>query len=151
LSYHTGDNPRIETEKKSWKLPSSWGARDVCIHPDTNELFCVAVSAQPKRISYSQSQVSIWLYSELLDEWKMILNIKNAHSDSCRIYKNKLFIPDQLNNQLLVFNLQKKSSPLILKSKFFDFLHGLDISDSGLLAITSYGQSTIILLDTNLL
>jgi hypothetical protein len=147
LSYSTGETPRIETEKKIWKLPRPWGPRDVCLNPDTNEMFCVAVSAQPKRVSYHQSQVSVWSYIKILDEWKMILKINNAHSDSCRFYKNRLFLPDQVNHQILVFNLQEKTKPLVLKSKFFDFIHGLDISDSGILAITSYGQSSIILLN----
>ncbi|MGH8040618.1 MAG: hypothetical protein ACREPN_01070 [Rudaea sp.] len=149
LAFHTGDDPRIEAEGVVSRLPAPWGARDVCIDEDSGHVYCVAVSKNPTTTAYSQVTTSIWRYDAAANSWSMVHAIENVHSDACRIYAGKIWLPDQASDRVLGIDLQGRTPPTIIQDKYLDFPHGLDVSNSGILAVANYGNSSIVLYDLN--
>jgi len=156
LALHTGEYPRIEAvDKDVWKLPKPWGARDICFDIDNHKAFAVAVSSNPKLTSYEQAKVSVWEYQ--LNEpkriffkkkWKKIIEINNLHSDACAIYKGRIWLPDQLNDRVLAISLDNYNITTV-SNLDFDFPHGISVSEDGMVAVTNYGSSAVILFDAN--
>ncbi len=138
LAIHTGENPRIEVSESSWKLPEPWGARDICIDESSNQAYAVAVSNNPQLSSYKHAATSIWKLDSRSQTWNQIGMIKSMHADACQIYKDRIWIPDQLNDRVLGVDIHQND---------FDFPHGLGISPKGMLAVTNYGASSITLVD----
>jgi len=157
MAMHTGKNPRIENIAGGvWKLPKPWGARDICFDDLHQKAYAVAVNSNPKLTSYGNASISIWEYH--LDEpkriffkqkWKKIIEIDNAHTDACAVYDGKIWLPDQSNDRVLAVTLTEDHSTYIINHKDFDFPHGLSISDEGMVAVSNYGSSDVILFDAN--
>jgi hypothetical protein len=147
LSYHTGQDPRIESKNHTWRLPAPYGARHVCLHPDNGQLYAIAVSQNPKRLSYESTQTAIFAHDKLSNNFKLIYKLKNVHADACKIFKNRLWINDQKSDRVIGIHLEDKNSTIELKGKCFSFPHGLDVSNKGILAVTNYGSTSIALLD----
>lgn len=151
LSFHTGENPRVQIGKEETTLPAPWGPRDVCCHPITNKLYVVAVSENPKTFSYNKTDTSIWIYDQSKSNWVKILVLPGVHSDSCQIFKDKLLIPDQYGDRVLVIDLDTHRIIFEIKGKnLFSFPHGLSVNEKGILAVTNYGDSSIVLIDLNI-
>lgn len=149
LALHTGVDPRIELSQKVFRLPHPWGARCVCFDPQNQAYFAVAVCANPKPEKYDHTSTSVWSLEAGATEWKMIYTIDNAHSDACEIYRNRIWLPDQKNDRVLGICLENTHKPIALKAKCFDFPHGLSISSQGTMAVTNYGNSSVVLVDVN--
>lgn len=149
LAFHTGEDPRIEAEGLVWRLPPPWGARDVCFDADSGRAYAVAVSKNPTLTAYRQTATSIWRYDPAPDTWSVIDVIDNVHSDACRIYAGRIWLPDQASDRVIGVDLSAKTPPVVIQDKSLDFPHGLDISETGLLAIANYGNSSIALFDLN--
>jgi hypothetical protein len=147
LALHTGENPRIEIANKIWKLPAPWGARDVCEDVSDGTYYAVAVSKNPSLAAYGQTSTSIWSKTVNSDHWRRIKTIDDMHSDSCQVYQSRLWLPDQKGDRILGVPLDQNKTPLAIKGSCFDFPHGLAISKKGILAITNYGASNIVLTD----
>jgi hypothetical protein len=147
LAYHTGINPRIEIGNKTWVIPKPWGVRDVCYDAISQHYYAVAVSANPQRSAYAKTATSIWIYHSESDEWKMIKMINDMHSDACQVYQGRLWLPDQKGDRVLGVTLSKEKEPVVIKGKCFDFPHGLSISKKGILAVTNYGSSDVVMMD----
>jgi hypothetical protein len=147
FSYSTGQNPRIEFKHSQWKLPGTWGPRDTCFSSETGNLYAIAVSEDPKRKSYNTTASSIWQFNKLQSKWLLFQEIKDTHTDACCIYKNRIWLGDQKSDRVLGFCLDKKQEAVILKSKLFNFPHGLAISKQGIMAVTNYGNTSITLID----
>ena len=147
LSYHVGLNPRIEYRRKSWKLPKPWGARDTCFNPMTNELFSLAVSKVPQLKTYNDTNCSIFKFNNQSDTWDLFLSINNMHADACCIYGDRIWLNNQYSDQVAGYCLHKVRDTVIIKSKLLSFPHGLSVSKNGVMAITNYGNSSIIIVD----
>lgn len=149
LSYSTGHNPRVEFKHTQWLLPGTWGARDTCLSPETGNLYAIAVSEDPKKQSYKTTASSIWQFDQVRNEWFLFKEIKDTHTDACCIYNNRIWLGDQKSDRVLGFCLDKKQDAIILKSKLFNFPHGLAVSKQGIMAVTNYGTSSISLIDVS--
>lgn len=147
LAYHTGINPRIEIGNKTWVIPKPWGVRDVCHDAESQDYYAVAVSANPQRSAYAKTATSIWIYRSEPDEWKMIKTINDMHSDACQVYQGRLWLPDQKADRVLGVPLTKEKQPAVVKGACFNFPHGLSISKQGILAVTNYGSSDVVMMD----
>ena len=146
VTYSTGQNPRIQLGEKTWALPKPWGARFVSYCQSMNIYFAVCTSEVPKKNSYKSVDASIWVYNNISDSWKMKMRLPNVHSDSCGYFNDRLWISDQLGNRILGINFQHKKI-MEIKGKILNFPHGISISESGILAATNFGDSSIALID----
>jgi hypothetical protein len=72
--------------------------------------------------------------------------LPNLHSDSCQHFQGKIWVPDQLGNRIFGINLDSVKH-IIIKGTDIDFPHGISISELGVLAVTNYGDSSIVLID----
>jgi hypothetical protein len=149
VALHTGVDPRIELSQKIYRLPQPWGARCVCFDRQNNAYLSVAVCANPNLNKYNRTSTSIWLLEESSPSWKMIFSIDDVHSDACEVYKNRIWLADQKNDKVIGLCLEKKHKPIILATRLFDFPHGLSISCTGMMAVTNYGNSSVVLFDLN--
>lgn len=147
LAYHTGKNPRIEIGDKTWVIPQPWGVRDVCYDIDNHLYYAVAVSANPQRSAYAKTATSIWRYHSESDDWQMVKMIGDMHSDACQIYHGRLWLPDQKADRVLGVSLSKEKQPVVINGACFDFPHGLSVSPQGILAVTNYGSSDVVMMD----
>jgi len=147
LAYHTGKNPRIEIGNKTWVIPQPWGVRDVCFDIDNYRYYAVAVSANPQRSEYAKTSTSIWTKHLESDEWHIIKMIDDMHSDACQIYHGRLWLPDQKGDRIVGVSLSLEKKDVVIKGACFDFPHGLSISKKGILAITNYGSSDVVIMD----
>jgi len=147
LALHTGENPRIEVANKISKLPTPWGARDICDDVSNGTYYAVAVSENPSLKTYAKTSTSIWSKTAHSDHWQCIKTIDDMHTDSCQVYQNRLWLPDQKGDRILGIPLNKHKVPLVVKGDCFNFPHGLAISKKGILAVTNYGASNIVLTD----
>jgi hypothetical protein len=149
VALHTGMDPRIELSERIYRLPEPWGARCVCFDRQNNSYLGIAVCANPSLNKYDRTATSVWLLEDFSTNWKMIFSIDGVHSDACEVYKNRLWLPDQRNDKVIGLCLENKKKPIILASEFLDFPHGLSISRTGMMAVTNYGNSSIVLFDLN--
>ena len=147
LSFHTGENPRVEIGEEDYKLPAPWGARDLCFDLVTNCHYAVAVSANPRRSSYKDVMTTIWVLENNAVEWHILCGIENVHSDTCDVYGGRIWLPDQLGDRVLGINLLSGAIEVILTGESLDFPHGLSVSKGGRLAIANYGSSAIGIID----
>jgi len=147
IALHTGVNPRILVADEVFYLPYPWGPRCVCYAEPIKTYFAVAVSANPKLEEYKQTSTSIWCLGDSSSNWEMRYEIDGAHSDACEVYQNRIWFPDQKNDRVLGICLENKHEPIVLSGKCFDFPHGLSISSAGTLAVTNYGNSSVVLID----
>jgi hypothetical protein len=143
VAVSTGVNPRILIDETAWVLPSPWGARDICQDLTDKTYYAVTNSNTPKQSAYDRAAVSIWRKRINEDRWVMWRQIEHAHADTCKIYRGYLWFTDQLNDAVIGLHLLDQASDIYVKSKLFDFSHGLDISARGQLAVTNYGSSSI--------
>jgi hypothetical protein len=147
LAFHTGSDPRIEAGSAVWRLPAPWGARDICIDENSNQVYAIAVSKNPTLTAYDQTATSIWRYEPAANSWNMIHAMKNVHSDACRFYGGRMWLPDQVGDRVLGLDLHTGAAPKVIQGNYFDFPHGLDVSQTGILAVTNYGSSSLALFD----
>jgi hypothetical protein len=147
LAYHTGADPRIDIGGAVTRLPAPWGPRYICHSADEDTYYAVAVSNNPARQAYQQTNVSLWSRRHDEHAWKMILHRDNFHSDSCQVYRERIWLPDQHGDRVIGFCLKGEKTPVILSGKCFDFPHGLAISPGGMLAVTNYGNSSVSVLN----
>ena len=75
------------------------------------------------------------------------MSIDGVVSDACQVYKARIWFPDQKGDRILGICLNNNRSPLFINGEFLDFPHGLGISENGILGITNYGTSDIVLID----
>ena len=146
LTFHTGSNPRIVIANTTWQLPEPWGARDLCYDPGSDKYYAVAVSQNPKRTAYDTANTSIWELDSVQSPWKKVKEISDMHADTCQIHQNRLWIPDQNADRVLGLCLNDTRPTVVVKAECLDFPHGLGISAHGILAVTSYGNSSITLI-----
>ncbi len=147
LAYHTGANPHIRIGNQVWKLPAPWGARDICFDKNSGDYYSVAVSENPKKAAYKSADTSIWILKKGVDVWRQTHTLEGVHSDTCQVFGEKLWIPDQNNDALLGICIKREEPTVTVKSPSFDFPHGISVSSQGLLAVTNYGSSAISLID----
>jgi len=161
VALHTGDDARVEIGSDIFRLPAKsklkrifglregWGARCICYDESSEKYYAVAVSENPKRREYSKTSTSIWVLDCKSSSWAEMLHIPGSHSDACEIYKDVLWLPDQKMDRVMGVPLFGNRRPIILENSGFDFPHGLSISPTGTLAVSNYGNSSIVLLDLN--
>lgn len=170
LTFHTGAEPRIEVADsyrrvrkpwakdrlwkiptsglrlRSWQLPSPWGARHVCFDADGTG-YAVAVSANPRKESYATADTTLWTLSPGGRAWSLVHTISGAHSDACAMRDGVLWLPDQLNDRALGFDLRAGAVSEVIAHETMSFPHGLHLSPSGRIAVTHYGNSSITVFD----
>ena len=151
VALHTGSDPRVEIGTAVSRLPRPWGPRRVCFDEESKRYYAVAVSANPKRESYKNASTSIWSLDDGAKIWRMQFLVEGVHSDACQIYRNRIWIPDQRSDRILGLSLVKDLPVIILAGGHFDFPHGLSISKNGNLAVTNYGDSSIVTTNLNTL
>ena len=144
-SIHTGKRPRFGIGRDSYKLPAPWGVRDLCHDPVRHRYLAVAVSANPRRTAYSGVQTSLWTLDEGDSKWACMAAYNNVHSDALDVWNGHVWIPDQVGNRLLALNADTGAVDAIFDGDALDFPHGLGISAEGVIAVTNYGSSSIIL------
>lgn len=149
LTYHTGEDPRILIGDQLTRLPPPWGARDICHDQDQDKYHAVAVSNNPQRTAYQSTSMSVWSLLPSSGTWDQTLNIDNVHSDACQMFRGRLWVPDQAGDRVLGLDLSQDKPPIVIQGDCFDFPHGLAISRRGMLAVTNYGSSSIVLLDVS--
>ena len=81
------------------------------------------------------------------DRFEILAEFQNCHFDTCDIYKGRLYINNQHEDNVIVFDLEtcKELGPIV--DSEFSFPHGLAISPKGVMAVTNYGTSTVVLRD----
>lgn len=72
--------------------------------------------------------------------------LKDSHLDCVSLHGNYLFITDQFNNTVRVFDTQNLNETTQIKG--FDFPHGCD-TRFNILAVTNYGNNTVTLSKIN--
>jgi hypothetical protein len=147
LAYHTGADPRIDIGGTVSRLPPPWGPRYVCHSIDQDTYYAVAVSNNPQRHAYQQTNTSLWSKRHDEDTWTMLFKRENFHADACQVYRGRVWLPDQRGDRVIGFCLNGEKPPAILSGKCFDFPHGLAISPGGMLAVTNYGSSSVVVMD----
>ncbi|WP_165762761.1 hypothetical protein [Mycolicibacterium iranicum] len=146
ITYHTGLSPRIVSvsNDETWRLPSPWGARDACFDKD-GSLYAVANTANPSPSAYEQTSAAIWKLED--GEFRMIVESPGAHFDAAAIYDGKLYANNQHDDNVSVFDLAAETELDPIVDDAFSFPHGVDVSPNGILAVTNYGTSTVVLRD----
>lgn len=144
VTYHTGANPRIcnVTTKKEWTLPTPWGARDACYDGDGN-LYVVANTANPARRAYTETSAAVWKLDD--NSFELVAESIGAHFDACAIYNGLLYANNQHDDCVSVFDLKSGKELEPLNDSEYCFPHGIAISPTGILAVTNYGTSTVVL------
>lgn len=107
----------------------------------------LAGSEVPKLMAYEPPETSIWRLDSQTQAWQMIWRTKKMHADACQFYGDTFWLTDQMNHRVLGIDLSGKQPIQALTSPLLDFPHGLSISDQGMLAVTNYGSSSIVLFD----
>lgn len=147
VTFSVGHQPRIEMGDYVSLLPKPWGARNLCFDHASGVLYAVAVSNTPKRSAYQTTATSLWQSRDTGMTWECLGIIADVHSDACQAHAGKIWFGDQVTNRVFRFDLSQRTVDAIVCGGKLDFPHGLDISDTGVLAVTNYGSSTITLLD----
>lgn len=143
----TGKNPRFNIGETTYKLPTPWGVRDVIYDPDRQRYIAIAVSANPKLTAYGGVKSSLWVKAKAGHRWKCIGVYKNVHSDSLGVWRDRIWLPDQVGNRLLAVDARTGKVEFICKGNSFDFPHGLGVSPTGKIAVTNYGTSSVTIVD----
>lgn len=146
ISYHTGASPRVGSvrENKTWHLPAPWGARDGCFNK-SGDLYVVANTTDPSETAYADTSAAVWKLEG--DEFRMLVELPGAHYDCAAIYGDRLYATNQHDDNIPVFDLKSERQIDIIEDEAFSFPHGVDISPNGVLAVTNYGNSSIVLRD----
>ncbi|ORV91736.1 hypothetical protein AWC12_03470 [Mycolicibacterium iranicum] len=77
----------------------------------------------------------------------MIVESPGAHFDAAAIYDGKLYANNQHDDNVSVFDLAAETELDPIVDDAFSFPHGVDVSPNGILAVTNYGTSTVVLRD----
>lgn len=147
ISLHTGEDPRIEIAEKVWHLPSPWGVRNVCFDSINQDYYAVAVSQNPQLEQYGDIATSIWILDKNKDFWSQKWVLRDVHSDDCDIFDERIWLSDQKGDRMVGICLADKRQPASITGDCFDFPHGIAISKSGMLAVTNYGNSSVVIFD----
>ncbi len=152
LALSTGEDPRIEIDREGrcWRLPAPWGARDVCFDPDSGAAWAVAVSNVPQLSAYRETAVGVWVMGAGDSTFALVRTFEGLHADACRVHSGRLWFACQRNDRVLGFELSGREPDLVLQGLDLDFPHGVDVSPTGMLAVTNYGTSTVTLVDLGL-
>ncbi|NBO20717.1 MAG: hypothetical protein EBU97_01940, partial [Rhodobacteraceae bacterium] len=67
------------------------------------------------------------------------------------VWGDHIWCPDQLGNRILALDANSGDVAAIYAGDCLDFPHGLGVSPDGLLAVTNYGASSVVVLDTKAL
>jgi hypothetical protein len=154
LALHTGRHPRIDNGRKSWKLPSPWGARDVFFNDENTKVYAIAVSKSPRLEKNQNPSISIWSFDLnqkdtffKKQKWVKVYELSDCHADSAQIYKEIFWFPDQLNDVVIGVDINKGEIIHRITYENMTFPHGISISSNGLMAIANYGTSNICIFD----
>lgn len=148
---HTGVHPRFAIGDKIHHLPYPWGVRDLCHDPARGRYIAVAVSANPRREAYGGVKTALWTYPETGGKWQCLGVYDNVHSDALDVWGDHIWLPDQVANRLLGIDVKTGDLRIICTGDAFDFPHGLGISDTGQIAVTNYGSSSVAIVDAKTL
>jgi hypothetical protein len=161
VALSSGVDPRVEIGGDIFRLPAKsklrhffgfgepWGARCICSDENAEKYYAIAVSKTPKPREYSKTSTSIWVLDFKSSSWAEMLQIPGSHSDACEIYQGMLWLSDQKMDRVTGVSLSGNRPPIILENSSLDFPHGLSISPTGTLAVSNYGNSSIVLMDLN--
>jgi hypothetical protein len=146
IAYHTGFKARITSVPggRTWRLPAPWGARDACFDQD-GTLYVVATAANASLTAYQDTRASIWKLVD--DEFELLVETPGAHFDTAAIYQGCLYTNNQVEDNVSVYDLASARQLEPIADEAIDFPHGVDVSPSGVLAVTNYGNSTVVLRD----
>lgn len=148
-SIHTGKKPRIIIGGKSHRLPRPWGVRDLCYDSARRRYIAVAVSANPRRARYSGAKTTLWTLESGSNEWQCLGFYNNVHSDTLGVWKDLIWIPDQMKDRLLAVNADNGNIEQIYTGDSLNFPHGLGISSTGKIAFTNYGTSSVVIVNAD--
>lgn len=143
----TGEKRRLNIDGTAYTLPAPWGARDLCYDSARDRYIAVAVSANPRRTAYGGVKATLWTLEKGATSWECLGLYDNVHADALDVWKNQIWIPDQVNNRLIAVDTQSGCIKHIYTGDFLNFPHGLGISPTGKIAITNYGSSSIAIVD----
>ena len=145
FTYSTGTKRSVEIHGlRSWAFPRPWGPKNICFD-EHGVSYAIAHSSPPKRHAYREAGLSVWRLNSEEKDWQLIAEFSSVHPDTCAIFKEKLWVNDQLGDKVLGIDLQKGTLLETIEHEDYDFPHGLGISPSGLMAVTNYGSQTITL------
>lgn len=148
-SIHTGKDPRFSIAGQIHRLPAPWGVRDICHDPARKRYLAVAVSANPRKKAYGSVKTTLWACPEGGTDWACLGLYVNVHSDALVVWKDRIWIPDQVGDRLLAVDALDGEIRLICDGDAFDFPHGLGISETGKIALTNYGSSSVVVVDAD--
>ena len=117
--------------------------------PDRQRYLAVAVSANPKRTAYSGVKTSIWTCPEGGSKWICLAVYDNVHSDALGVWREHIWLPDQLSDRLLALNADTGAVEHIFSGDALDFPHGVAVSPTGVVTVTNYGSSSVVLADAD--
>ncbi len=144
---HTGQDPRVITGDKTYRIPAPWGVRDCCDDPVRQRALAIAVSANPKAEAYDGVATTIWAQRYGSGRWECIGRYDNIHADCLDVTATHIWIPDQLNDRLIGIDAATSEIQRIYRGSCFDFPHGLHVSSDNKLAVSNYGSSSIAIID----
>lgn len=145
-SIHTGTTPRLAIGETVHRLPAPWGVRDLCEDRDHGRYLAIAVSKNPRQQAYDDVVTSIWQLADGAPGWHCLCALPGVHSDALEVWGERIWVPDQLNDRLLALDASTGEVLAIFEGDCFDFPHGLGISPDGVIAVTNYGSSSVVLL-----
>jgi len=146
-SIHTGKKPRLNIGGLTYRLPAPWGVRDLCYDSARERYIAVAVSANPRRAAYGGVKTTLWTLENDSINWECLGLYDNVHSDALDVWRNQIWIPDQVNNRLIAVDAKSGCITQIYTGDSLNFPHGLGISPTGTIAITNYGTSSVAIVD----
>ena len=151
LAFHTGVDPRIEQAgKRAWRLPKPWGATFVCFDPLSGDAYAISNAKQPATAAYEETQMRVFRLVHGNDVWMPFTTVKDVHGDCAAIYAGRLWVKDQHGDRVLGISLDPAAkSTRTIKTPLLSYPHGVAVSNTGQMAVTNYGNSTITRFDLN--
>lgn len=129
-----------------------WLPKDVCF-PAENEIIIIS-SAVPARKDLKDDRFGSRYMSKItwisldpkLRDHQIITEVlvNNCHVDGCHFYRDMVIFPNQHLDKVHVYKAKNYKIKPYFDISGYNFPHGIDVdSDSGLLAVTNYGDNSI--------
>jgi hypothetical protein len=128
---------------------NDWKPHDACF-VDDHRMIVVYLKGSPRKRMRAPYEAKAALISiDVPGKSHQVLNeleLGEAHVDCCRVAHGRLYLNNQTRDAVTVCRLEGAEIAFEREIPGFDFPHGLDVlSASQLLAVTNYGNNTVVL------
>ena len=143
----------IKTDAVVSKLEMPFHIKDVCFIDKTTMLAAFATKSPSKVINSTYASGLLYLSFDLQNSSFSVLDrlfLRPCAFDALCFdkVKGRFYVTDQVGDRVIIVEIKKAKISVIGEYIGFDFPHGIDLIKNTL-AITNYGDSSIIFIDTN--